>query len=50
MCIPKINEMLPNFRQRMSDCPLNNRQCVLFYLWNQGTTCTKRNQKLEQIY
>ena len=22
VCVPKINEMLPNFRQRVSDCPL----------------------------
>ena len=47
--LSKTNKMLPNFREKISDCPLIIMASVFYpVIRNEEITC-KRNQKLEQI-
>ena len=43
----RMNKMLPIFRECSSDCPLIIVAMLsLFYLRNQGITCTKKKPKV----
>ena len=44
--LPKMNKISPNFSESSSNS-INDRG-ILCYHFNQGITCTKKKQKLEQ--